>query len=134
MSNFREDDQAGNDVMQAFWDSPLGREWRQRDKEAIKELQKENTSKAMCYLLPMDSCKLTRFTSTKTEVIKHMDAFTAEELQASKTLGEAVLHLKDVGGIHWSPEELEELNEILNDLEALEKQFDTLLVNKYDKE
>lgn len=134
MSEFREDDQAGNDVMQAFWKSPVGRIWRQKDQEAIKELQDKNKGMAMIFLLPTSEMKLERFESTKLEVIKHMKAFTAEELQASRSLGVASHDIKEVGGPHWTPEELEQVNEITNKLKELEEEFDTLLVNKYDRE
>ena len=63
-----------------------------------------------------------------------MESFTAEELQASKSLGVASHDIKHVGGPHWTPEELEQVNEITNKLKELEEEFDTLLVNKYDQE
>lgn len=133
MSKFREDDQAGNDVMQAFWESPVGKLWKEMDKEAIRKLQEEETPKAMAYLLPVSEMKIARFKSTKLEVTKIMDEATTEEIQASKSLGVARHDLEKVGGIHFTAEELAEINEINNELKELEDRFDTLLINKYDE-
>lgn len=133
MSEFREDDQAGNDAMQAFWRSPLGRLWKQKDKEAIKELQDEEKARAMGILLPISKVRLERFKTDKLEVIKIMDEMTKEEMQASKSLGVAVHDLKNVGGAHFTSEEIGEIEDINNQLIELEERFDKLLMNKYDE-
>lgn len=129
MSEFREDDQAGNDVMQAFWNTPLGREWKQQDEEAIARLQEQTKPIAMGFLMPVDEMNIKRFESKKLEVMK-LDEATEEELQASKSLGAACHDLRQVGE-GFNDAELAELARIQTELEQLEEEFDTILINRY---
>lgn len=116
-------DQAGHPAMQAFWNSPIGKQWKKQDQEAAAKLKDKDIAVGM--LLSVSNLKLKRF-----RVLK-MDEATEDELQASRSLGIAVNDLQKVGQ-GFNDVELAELARIQTELEQLEDEFDTILVNKYE--